>query len=498
MRACVYTGARGRHRIDKGRTRPPARPLAHPGMPCSPRPAPPPRSPWQVSRHMHATFQALNSGHPGARASAATLLPPPSVRQSATVLMGSPDKSAAEGGGGGWDAVYADAGGGWARGAGTMSSKRWGRRARVRVHRAAGRREAGCAWGMARRGERGGGALAGAWCAHTHMQPRASLLLPPRYQDLSRQVDARVAAYKAQPKHRRQDVREVEARLQVRPAGGLAAATAAAAAAATAHTRLPPLATVRACCWSTSAARLSARPRWRRGSSSWRWAWCWRGSWRAPCRSARWPTRSRTTSRARRAARSDGCVREGAGGGVAGGAHACPRSGRRCCLPSALPVTHAHAMPCVRTQERAMQCHALALADERVGSNWWRHLRALNRADLQEALLQEDEERWKVRWGVGGAQGRLQCMARGSAVRVRSGCARRVCCTHRAGVRAYVRACACGHHRAGPHTPLPLAALSRLRTPRRPSARRPWMACGGGGGSAPRPPRRPGLTRWRG
>jgi len=43
-----------------------------------------------------------------------------------------------------------------------------------------------------------------------------------------------------------------------------------------------------------------------------------------------------------------------------------------------------------------MQSHALALADARVGSQWWRHLKALNREDLQEALVQEDEERWQV------------------------------------------------------------------------------------------------------
>lgn len=49
-----------------------------------------------------------------------------------------------------------------------------------------------------------------------------------------------------------------------------------------------------------------------------------------------------------------------------------------------------------------MQAHALALADARVGNQWWRHLRTLNRADLQEALHAEDEEHWKV-----GACGRV-------------------------------------------------------------------------------------------
>jgi len=52
--------------------------------------------------------------------------------------------------------------------------------------------------------------------------------------------------------------------------------------------------------------------------------------------------------------------------------------------------THIHA------QERATQSHAIALADARVGGQWWRHLRTLNRPDLQEALLLQDEDRWQV------------------------------------------------------------------------------------------------------
>ncbi|GFH24431.1 uncharacterized protein HaLaN_22227 [Haematococcus lacustris] len=46
--------------------------------------------------------------------------------------------------------------------------------------------------------------------------------------------------------------------------------------------------------------------------------------------------------------------------------------------------------------ERAMQAHALALADARAGPAWWSHLRALNRGQAQQALLQEDEEHWQA------------------------------------------------------------------------------------------------------
>ena len=44
-----------------------------------------------------------------------------------------------------------------------------------------------------------------------------------------------------------------------------------------------------------------------------------------------------------------------------------------------------------------MQAHAVGLADAHVGSNWWSHLRALNREEAQQALLQEDQDRWQVR-----------------------------------------------------------------------------------------------------
>lgn len=53
-----------------------------------------------------------------------------------------------------------------------------------------------------------------------------------------------------------------------------------------------------------------------------------------------------------------------------------------------------HGCVSLPAQENASQCHALALADARVGTQWWRHLKNLNRVDLQEALQQEDEMRW--------------------------------------------------------------------------------------------------------
>ncbi|KXZ46393.1 hypothetical protein GPECTOR_44g69 [Gonium pectorale] len=44
--------------------------------------------------------------------------------------------------------------------------------------------------------------------------------------------------------------------------------------------------------------------------------------------------------------------------------------------------------------ERAATAHALALAEARVGTRWWAHLRGLNTTAVQDALLAEDEERW--------------------------------------------------------------------------------------------------------
>lgn len=65
---------------------------------------------------MHSAFQQLNTPQPGSGARGSiTLVPPPSARQSATVLIGSPEKSGAEG----WE------GGFGGRDAGHMSNKRW-------------------------------------------------------------------------------------------------------------------------------------------------------------------------------------------------------------------------------------------------------------------------------------------------------------------------------------------------------------------------------------
>lgn len=47
-------------------------------------------------------------------------------------------------------------------------------------------------------------------------------------------------------------------------------------------------------------------------------------------------------------------------------------------------------------QERAAQAHAMGLAEARVGRQWWSNLRMLNRQNIQDALLAEDEERWQV------------------------------------------------------------------------------------------------------
>lgn len=45
--------------------------------------------------------------------------------------------------------------------------------------------------------------------------------------------------------------------------------------------------------------------------------------------------------------------------------------------------------------ERASQAHALMLAEARVGSKWWKHLKGLNTQAVQDALLAEDSERWQ-------------------------------------------------------------------------------------------------------
>ncbi|KAG2486333.1 hypothetical protein HYH03_015037 [Edaphochlamys debaryana] len=44
--------------------------------------------------------------------------------------------------------------------------------------------------------------------------------------------------------------------------------------------------------------------------------------------------------------------------------------------------------------ERAKQAHALALAEAKVGSRWWLHLKGLNTKAVQDMLTAEDEDRW--------------------------------------------------------------------------------------------------------
>lgn len=48
----------------------------------------------------------------------------------------------------------------------------------------------------------------------------------------------------------------------------------------------------------------------------------------------------------------------------------------------------------------ATSAHALMLAEARVGARWWGPLKALNKAPLQEARLQEEGERWDAMEGV--------------------------------------------------------------------------------------------------
>ncbi|KAF5826763.1 hypothetical protein DUNSADRAFT_2116 [Dunaliella salina] len=232
------------------------------------------------SRRVHAAFQEVNAAgasqaHGSAgRASTITLVPPPSARQSATVLIGSPNKS--EAGGAPWDDV-------------ASSTDAEGRQ--------------------------------GSNSTGTNWTRDASHISSKRHMDLSKQVDACTASYKAMAKHRRQDTQQVEARLQAL-------------------------------------------------------------------------SKEHQASAAKRVRVLAGRQQQLAVSEVLAG----QLEGLVALDQLQDPQPHDFPKPSLGSErwERATQSHALALADARVGDQWWRHLHTLNRPDLQEALLQQDEDRWQM------------------------------------------------------------------------------------------------------